>query len=267
MDSFIVSPRIRKKVAEPSDPAALAERAASAGLDIQELRIDEPWIDPCRPSLRRQLVKKLCGGRSTVAIERMTGNHGGLNMGIWLLRDTSRSLVLKMVTSGRCMGMPTETEGYINLAERHPQIMEDDSIAFPTKIFTCIASDGSRRDLIVMREVEGECFANTILRKLNDDRHHEDLMFDFAGFGAFLAGFHSRHHSVQHGDCQPANVFYDEASRRFTLIDVADMGSSLIKDTDVMHFSKSILSFAKRYGHRICEDAKRHFEAGYAQLS
>jgi hypothetical protein len=48
---------------------------------------------------------------------------------------------------------------------------------------------------------------------------------------------------------------------------VADMGSPRIKRTDVDHFSHGLLGLANRHGHALCEQARRHFEAGYARCS
>lgn len=233
-------------------------------LALEELIIHDSRIDPCRPSLKQQLVERMCAGRPA-GIQRMAAQHGGLNMGVWLLTDACQDLVVKMVTNTRFMGLPTEAEVFLDLARRYPQLMDDMSIAFPIKIFGCSATDGTRRDLIVMRRAKGECFANVMAKKLDDGRV-ADLLQDLESFGRFLAGFHARH-GLQHGDCQPANVIFDEASQRFSLIDVADIASPNIKKTDVEHFAAGILSIAKRHGQGACEDLKRYFSMGYAKAS
>jgi len=261
-DSPTAAQSAPRKIAKRTEATVQANGSTTTRLAVEELPVDEIWIDPCRETLKGQLLEKINAG-SSASIERLTGQHGGLNMGIWLLKDASQTLIIKMVTHSRWMGMPTEAEVFVDLARRQPELMDDDTVAFPTHIFTCVASDGSKRDLIVMRRAKGDCFANILNRKL-DRRQHKDFKRDLEAFGAFLASFHARH-GLQHGDCNPANVIFDEASRCFTLIDVADLGSSRIKTTDVEHFSNGIRIMMKRQGQALCDDAREHFEAGYAR--
>jgi aminoglycoside phosphotransferase (APT) family kinase protein len=236
---------------------------ATTALDVEDLTVDEDWIDPSRPSLKLQLLEKLRIA-PFASIEKMRGCHGGQNMGLWTIQDGSRSLVVKMVTHTRFMGLPTEAEVFADLARTHPQLVGDDSIAFPVKIFTCTGTGNVKRDLIVMEKADGECFATMLMRKCNENR--AKALQDLAAFGAFLCSFHRRH-GLQHGDCNPANVMYHAATGEFKLIDVADVGNPRIKKKDVQHFCDGLTSIMKHHGQSFCEEARRNFESGYSHPS
>ena len=47
-------------------------------------------------------------------------------------------------------------------------------------------------------------------------------------------------------DVQPSNIFYDEGTECFTLVDVGGMGLNAA-DTDLEHFVKSLQILAKSY--------------------
>lgn len=258
------SPQVRAPCAQVHSQV-LAHLSPQLGpLAIQQLQVAENWIDPTRQSLKPQLIAHL-GLAQNAVIERMQKVHGGLNQGLWLLKDSSRELILKMVTSTRFMGFPTEAESFVELARKHGQIANDPSISFPIKLFQCVSGDGQTKDLIVMPRIPGESFADVIAKKLSMGRRTE-LAADLAAFGEFLARFHARH-GMQHGDLQPANVIFDETSRRFSLIDVAEMGNPKIKEKDVDHFLNGLDNLAKHRGRKMNDEIKEAFKVGYARGS
>jgi peptidase E len=73
--------------------------------------------------------------------------------------------------------------------------------------------------------------------------------------------------SMQHGDCQPSNVFYDEASGVFTLIDVADFGFGPYLaqggGDDVQQFIDGLHTLTPWYGKKLIEDCALFFRMGY----
>lgn len=234
------------------------------GLVVEDLRVSDQWVDPTRAALKEQLIEKLRLDPN-MRIEKLQGRHGGLNMGIWIVQDASRRLVLKLVTCTRFMGFPTEAERLLHLAQTIPEVIQDRDLAFPIGIFKVVSSDQSARNLIVMEKVGGEALADIIAQKSRSGRGHE-VKTCLRKFGVFLAKFHSRY-GLQHGDCQPANIFFDQASDRFSLIDVAEMGNAMLKEDDVQHFVGSMRKLTSKYGSHVCEDNLAHFERGYGDAN
>jgi len=230
---------------------------------IEDLHVDDLWIDPARPSFKQQLIARFCL-QPTARIEKRR-SHGGLNMGIWCLQDASRSLMLKLVTSTRCLGFPTEAERLTSLARKVPQVVHDRDLTFPIGIFRVIASDQTTRNLIVMHKAPGAPLIDIALQMVQRGRSNAFQAILYR-FGGFLRRFHSRY-GLQHGDCQLGNAFYDEASGRFVLIDIADMGSPIVKEGDVQQFIKSLRTFAGRYQLSMVEDFLGHFQRGYADAA
>jgi len=252
------------------------------GLDGGELQMGAAsHFDPTRPQLKSQLVLKLGLSQST-AVEEMQGHRGGLNEGVWVLRDQERSFVMKLVKGSNKFGIPTEAERFFKLYKEHPSIINDPSVAFPTKIFRCAGSALCKRlDLIVMRKASGELLSTHIAGLLNEDKLPR-VMKIFKQLGRFLADFHSRYSNKQHNDLQPSNIVYDPATSRFTLIDVGDLGTSLKlvrgngRETepeadvqanrlpdDVERFTDALGILSTCYGQNFHIEGKRHFEAGY----
>lgn len=234
---------------------------------VDDLDYDTPECDPTAPKCHRQLVG-LLGLACDARIEPLLGQAGGLNKGLWAVSGSSQALILKLVGSQRSHPMlPTETESFLKLYREYPSLLHDRELAFPLKIFHCRRCGGNAtHDLIVMRKAPGESFSDVISRKWKGGRASE-LMVHFEAAGSFLASIHNRY-GLQHGDFQPNNLFYDEATNHFTMIDLADLGpnSFMVQESDVEHFCKGVGLLASVLGDQLQVDGLRHFQAGYSKI-
>jgi len=248
-------------------PAREEPNCSSAGcLSRDELQYDTKEFDPAAYRCKVQLANKL-GLSQNAMDERLTLNTGGMNNGMWTFCDASQTLMLKLVTSQRHHSMvPTEAENFLKLATEYPNLANDKDFTFPLKIFRCKGSAGHTHDLIVMRKAAGECFADVIQRKWKSRRVPE-LMQDFEALGCFLAKIHNTH-GLQHGDCQPSNIFYDEASKHFTMIDIADLAprsACKMTESDVEHFCVGVRLLSRYHGDQLQSEGVPRFKAGYAK--
>lgn len=232
------------------------------------MQYDVPVFDPTSVRCKLQLADKL-GVAQNARIERLNGISGGQNHGVWRLSDSSKILVLKLVRNQRNHPMiPTEGENFVKLAREYPRLVHDRDIAFPLKIFRCRGPSGNNtHDLIVMMEAPGECFTNVINSKW-PRRKGSELMNNFEALGSFLANVHKKY-GLEHGDFQPSNIFYDEASDHFTMIDVADLslpGSPFgCQEPDVEHFCSGVRLLARCHGEQFRAEGVRRFKAGYTK--
>lgn len=234
---------------------------------MEDLQYDTMEFDPAAHMCKLQLTGKL-GLSQNARVERLTRNAGGMNKGMWTLCDASQALMLKLVGSQRHHSMvPTEAESFLKLAREYPNLVNDRDFTFPLKIFRCSGRAGHTHDLIVMRKAPGECFTDVINRKWKSRRVSE-LMQDFESLGSFLANVHNKH-GLQHGDCAPSNIFYDEASRHFTMIDIADLCSpqslSKMQESDVDHFCNGVRLLSRYHGDQLHSEGVLRFKAGYAK--
>jgi tRNA A-37 threonylcarbamoyl transferase component Bud32 len=235
-------------------------------LETGELQVGSGCFDPSEHALRLQLLSKLGrGGHCTV--EAMKGFRGGLNEGIWYVRDPAqgglKDLVLKLVTCRKLAAIfPTEAESFMRICREHPNIVNDRGVAFPLKVLACIGPAGKAWDLIVMQKVRGERLAEFIARKwYSTPRRVSELLEIMDKLGACLAKFHGRYGGCQHGDFQTANIFYDEGSGEFTFIDIGGMGTRT-GETDAQHFAKNLQMLASTYP-ELARDGFRYFDQGY----
>jgi len=224
-------------------------------------------FDPAACRCKLQLAGKL-GVSQNARVEPLTVHSGGMNSGMWTLCDSSQALMLKLVSSQRHHPMiPTETESFLKLATEYPNLVDDKDFTFPLKIFRCRGPAGhTTHDLIVMRKASGECFTDVINRKWKGRRVSE-LMQDFEALGSFLANIHNKH-GLQHGDCQPSNIFYDEATGHFTMIDIADLASRSackVQESDVEHFCAGVRLLSRCHGDLLHSEGSLRFKAGYAK--
>lgn len=201
----------------------------------------------------------------------MRAGIGSCNAGMWILRDASQCYVLKLVRSNPAFvgtAQSTESEKFAKLCREFPGIVKDHSLSFPCKLFHCLAQGGAKtHDLVVMRQVTGVRASEFIMQKLHT-KQVQDLMRVLEQFGAFLADFHARYKGVQHGDLTPANVFFDERTNRFTLVDVADLAPrNPIIQSDTERFTSSLKLLSHFYGPDLFMQGKAQFEAGYARRS
>lgn len=222
-------------------------------------------FDPSRPVIKAQIAAKLGVSQSAV-VEAKQGHRGGMNEGVWIMKDHSQSFVLKLVKGTNAFGMPTEAEKLVRLCSEHSSIANDASLAFPVKIFKCGAA-GKRLELIVMRKVPGTLLSDLIATMLGvsrSDNKMSKLMSIFEHLGRFLADFQMRYNNKQHNDFQPSNIFYDPAMGKFTLIDVSDIGpKTTMAELDADRFTAALNMMTNCYGQNFYFEGKRHFEAGY----
>lgn len=231
---------------------------------VEEIRLESLASGmPCVQELLRH-IRPTLGISDLARIETVNGFAcGGQNKGTWILRDGARCLVLKLVEGQRKHpNMPTEAEVFGTLLREHPQIRSDLSLAFPFKVFYFRDSSGSRRyDLIVMNKAPGVAMAEVISTKVGFQQTGQ-LLPILESLGRFLAGVHSRY-NLQHGDLQPSNIFYDEATGNFTLIDVGGM-DGMPCQKDVEHFGESLNMLANGLQKpMLSTDGVRHFRNGY----
>lgn len=239
---------------------------AAASLDGGELKLSSAVFELTDLGLLTPLTAKLGLHWSDVELERTEG--GGMNQGIWRMYAPSQTYVLKLVSSeGIVLSngamLSSDADRYFDLCAQHPRIMRDPSIAFPIKVFRIRGSDGSRpHDLIVMIRAPGEVLSDAIA-KLALDGRREELLCLLERFGRFLADFHARYDGKQHGDCQPSNICYDDASQSFTMLDAATMMASR-PGADTEQFMKSLTALSNLIGGASFGSAlKRHFALGY----
>jgi tRNA A-37 threonylcarbamoyl transferase component Bud32 len=220
--------------------------------------------------MRSVLLDRL-GLPQTMQIESLLDNPGSFNDGVWMVFDGfTTGLVLKLVP--HCRSHPsraTDAEKFITLQRRCPKLVTEFSLAFPLRIFQLKSPRGTRsKDLIVMRRASGLQITQHLYHKFHAG-HHNLLLQMFAEFGTFLAVMHRVYKGMQHGDCQPSNVFYDEISGNFTLIDVADFGYGPFVaeggENDVEHFCDGMKTLTQWYGENFTEDILRSFRNGYQE--
>merc|ERR1711865_470545 len=182
----------------------------------------------------------------------------------------THGLVLKLVDNNRRhQTRLTDTEKFINICNRCPNIVSEFSMAFPVKIFQLRAPNGQRaKDVIVMRKASGLQLTHVLYHKYHGNEL-EELLRIFKEFGSFMATIHRVYQGMQHGDCQPSNVFYDSLNGFFTLIDVADFGYGPFMaeggDNDVEHFVDGLKTLTRWYGQKFIGDAERSFRSGYLE--
>jgi Ser/Thr protein kinase RdoA (MazF antagonist) len=226
-------------------------------------------FDAKHPSIRQQLVVQL-GLADSAIVEDMPGFQGGLNEGIWNLRDSksgaSQELVLKLVKCQRiATNVPTEAENFAKLRTQHPQLATDPVVAFPLKIFRCTCGGEKRHDLIVMQKVKGERLSEFVAWK-NVKKQTPLLLKVFEKIGKVLAEFHARYGNMQHGDFQPSNIFYDETGDSLVFIDLGGMGVQCM-DNDVQHFTSALSRMSGTYSPNLISGAMQAFDRGYKNPS
>jgi len=247
-------------------PGLQPQQSPRCTLMFEDLYFDGASFDPCEPSLKAQLLQKL-HMQPNALVERMRGGLGSRNAGMWIMRDGAQCFVLKLVRTsspGMSQLQASEADKFAKLCRENPRIAQDPSLSFPSKIFHCMSDGGvNNNDLIVMRQVSGVRMSEFIMQR-SHGKHVQDLMRILEQFGSFLADFHARYNGMQHGDLTPANVFYDERSGRFALVDVADLAPhNPVIQSDVERFISSLKLLSTFCGPELFMQGKAQFEAGY----
>lgn len=243
---------------------------------VESLVFSGPTFDPSTPWLKAELVSRL-GFQDNATITKLR-EHGGCNIGIWEMRTPTCAFILKLVSSKRAHSLlPTDAERIARLAKEHPKMLADPSLAFPIKVYNCLSADsGTRQDLVIMPKAPGESLAHVIGKKWIEAKVKQ-MMQILEAAGAFLAGVHAAY-GVQHGDCTPTNIFFDEETSTFTLIDLADLGPKKAKcehDTERFLRCLELMSQARGPSWRdqiltgpdLYSQGKERFEAGYCNQS
>lgn len=218
--------------------------------------------NPTMQPLRSQILARL--GIAPDASMRKMNACGGQNDGVWLLEANGISCVLKLVRNLQLgIELPTETEKFSKLAAACPDVLFDDALTFPMRIFRLRSQVVNPTfDLLVMPMAPGERLSDIIsihwaLKK------RAEVMDIMERAGRFLKDFHVRYNHMQHCDFQPSNLFYDDARRKFTLVDLADLGQqALITEKDVDRFLNGLRIIGKSLGPEFM-DTLRYFQAGY----
>jgi tRNA A-37 threonylcarbamoyl transferase component Bud32 len=239
----------------------------STGSFVEELQLESFGLpDPSIPPLREKVYASLGVGEQA-SIQIMQGIAGGQNQGMWVLEDRQRTWILKLVGGKRKHpAIPTEGDQFAKIVKEHPSIRSDSGLAFPIKVIRCReAFGGGHNDLIAMMRAPGQSLDEAISEKWHAGKKKE-LMQMFHSLGRFLAGIHKRY-NMQHGDFQPSNIFYDEDTGSFTLIDVGGMERAEgLQDSDVQHFSEALQNFARGLNaHELFANASCSFRAGYTE--
>lgn len=216
---------------------------------------------------RSQILAHL-GCSCDASIQEMA-NPGGCSQGIWLLNDVDQKLILKLTSSKRKLPhIPTDAEKCVTLASKHPNIGSDHSLSFPVMVFRCCEPSGDElHDLHVMRHARGLRIADVVAHYCRANHSKLDNLVEiFRNFGAFLAKFHEAY-QMQHGDCHPSNVFYDESCNLFTLIDVAGISVSpyTTDDDDFTYFNRALMMLSQYYGSELLTRCGLSMRAGYKE--
>jgi len=241
-------------------------------MTVEELKTTSSAFDPCQPQQRLQLLKKLGLPESSV-IEKMEDNCGSFNDGIWSVSETNAlGYVLKLVPAQRAhLHRTTDTEKYLKVQSQCPNIVSELSMSFPLKILQLKGPSGARvSDLIVMRKAPGQQLTFQMVCAIKHGGSVPAMLDVMGKFGKSLKKIHRDYKGMQHGDCQASNIFYDEDSGQFTLIDVADFGydpkMAQGGDDDVGCFIAGLRTLSTWYGQSIIEDCVQRFQAGYNEL-
>jgi hypothetical protein len=243
-------------------PGSLHSVAAGSRLSVEEIVVGPGIPDPTKPEMRSQVLASL-GLNPGVSINRMA-RCGGQNEGVWLLEAGPISYVLKLVRNVNLgIELPTETEKFVKLAAEFPGMLVDEDMTFPIKIFTLKSPvTNPSFDIIVMRKASGERLSD-VVSILWARLKKAAVMSIMEKAGRFLKEFHSRYGHRQHCDFQPSNLFYDEATGKFTMVDLADMNQqAYINKKDIDHFLEGLRIMGKSLGPEFM-DTQIHFQAGY----
>jgi hypothetical protein len=244
---------------------AMPAESSEHTLSVCELKLDTEAFDPTTPQLKKTLLELLdMEGQST--IERLHGWYGANNLGIWFVKDSclEQDLIIKQVSLRYGEG-----DKLLAVASNYPSIVQDRSLAFPTKIVHCSVDGEVVHELIVTPKVQAEEFTDFIGEKwysTQPNAKHE-IFRAMEQLGRQLKEFHIRYSGAQHGDFQPSNVFYDRSANVFTFIDLADVATPINSDKDVQTFQKSLSAFAAAtYGPQFARQSQASFARGYASL-
>jgi len=269
---FTGGPTARPSSAEPHKIAARACASmlnCKHSLEAGELHFMGSAPDLTQPQLLQAILDRL--GACSGTVEKLAGFQGGLNDGVWLLQESGRKgggppqqdWILKLVTATKKAScLPTEAQNLARIASQHPSTLSDPLLAFPTAIFSCISKGrGKTHDLLVMRKARGERLCEVFARKWHSGQR-SDCWRIIERVGAATAAVHRQYANLQHGDLQPANIFWDDGVGSVTIIDVGGMGIATTDD-DAQHFARALRLLATSYGSEFETQGIAAFQRGY----
>jgi len=260
----VAAPRAGSSASSRATTPGCTPRARKGALDVGVLRLGGGPFDPALYHVRSQLLAAL-GVSQSCSIKASEGFSGGMNAGIWFMDDGRDQFVLKLVKFDPTQPAQfVEADSFQKLYKENPELATDESVAFPLKVLKILGSGNSRQhDLIVMRRVQGQSLDKVIFDHKQRSKM-PNLKDVFKRVAESLFNLHLRYDGRQHSDAGPQNIFYDEATKQVTFIDIGFMGVKTRK-TDVEHFSGAIERLAEvKYGDELLE-ALHHFELGYEQ--
>jgi len=227
--------------------------------EVLKLPVAGP-VDPAAPA-QRSYFQQALGVSSTASIEALQGFRGGLNDGVWFVKDGQADLVLKLVRG--CRRIPqelTEGEQLQKLFREHQSLPNDPAVAFPFKVLSIHGPTGPLgKDIIAMSRAPGKALA-CVMSDYKLAGKSSEMAPVFKEVGTVVGAFHNRYRK-QHGDLQGSNVFFDPATNRVTMIDLGGMGIPM-GDNDEQHFLASLRMMASFYGAANIESYCSAFQAG-----
>lgn len=203
---------------------------------------------------RKEIVKELrLGNQRLMTRWKKLSKSGGMNLELWYLsllglnktKDTlvMDDLVIKLTRSGQFLN---EIENLTKHSDNHPDLLYDDDLMFPIRLMDVKSTRGPQQ-LFVMRKANGrtvgEFLGLTLALRPGTSTLSpgsiQAIRYMFRAVGTVLGNFHKRYGNLNHCDFHISNVFYEERTRKATIIDLGGMGQK-VSDTDVEHFTKAI---------------------------
>jgi hypothetical protein len=248
----------------PQAPVHQKTALSSKGLRTATLKMSSDIFDPTSEDIRSQMVA--CLNCSPKACFQKLLDPAGSTEGIWLLKDSAgTNLEMRLIRSERKYPqIPTDSEKFATLACNCPDIMSDPSLCFPSMMLKCCEPNGKEvYDLLVIRQAKGRRIAEIVAHNYRQG-NQESLVEIFEKLGSYLADFHRRY-QMQHGHCNASNVFYDEATHAFTMINLADISAKAYdaENDDVTYFNRKMMALSEFYGSEFLARCAMSLQKGY----
>jgi hypothetical protein len=203
----------------------------------------------------------------------VTNAGGGQNSGVFSMNLGTAGLqafgvaeVVLKLTSGvrKNHFLDTEAENLAKVAAAHPGIRDDSLVAFPIKVLDVHTGVGPQPqfNLFVMPAAKGQRLTDWQGLKMSR-RCTQEVCENLRALGRVLKEFHTRYGcKLNHADFTPANVHYDDATKKFTFVDLGGLGTN-VTEGDLEHFCKSIQIMGCTYGPQYVAQAQQALKQGY----
>lgn len=238
----------------PPMPSAMK----SGGVEYSEHYI--PNFNPQAPNVEQTIATLL--GKPGARLQKLSGKQGKCNFGIWEMENTNgRNDIVKVVGHGAIEGV-TEAQNTLKNAARFPGLLNDKDLCYPYKICH-VNGNQATFDVFVMRKAMGKRLAEALHGAV---QQNPEIAYQIVeNFGVFLRTYEKRYNKLEHGDLQPPNIFYDEATQGFSLCDVGWLGIQN-QYSDAEHFCMS-LSLGRGLGEQFAQHAIVRFRKGYNSVA